>query len=604
MSAVVDPEKAPQPVGTQTQTQRDVDAVSIQSEDVGHEGVKTVQATHRVFGRYSKWALFVSLGLAAYIYSLDGTTTYAYLAFAVSSFGRHSFISTIQVAQGIIVAVGKPVIAKIADVRSRGFAYVFVLIFYVVGYIVIASAKNAESIAGGIIVYSVGYTGLQLLTQIIIADITTLKWRALVSASMSLPFVINAFVGSNISTNMLEGAGWRWGYGMFAILVPAALAPLIGTLVWAEWAARRRGYIVKSVRKDRTVTQRLASTAQKLDVVGLALLGTSVALILLPMTLARSAEGGWRNPSMIAMEVVGIVLLPVYFLYSAYLAKVPVVPKRFLRNRSVVLACLVGAFDFISFYISYTYLYSFVLIVKPWPLIHATYFAQTQTVALTVFAIVAGVIARFTRRYKAILIAGLAIRLLGAGLMIHSRGANASDAEVVWSQLLQGIGGGFAAVMAQTGAQASVKHADTAMVTAVVLLVTEIGGSIGSAIGTSGSIWTSLMPDKLEQYLPFVDAETRAQLFGSLYVVAAEPRGSPLREGVIMAYDDVMKILCIAATAFAVPPLLMAFFMPDWYLGEGQNAVEGLGLDGHTVEDAQISSSEESEERKIVNEKA
>lgn len=46
---------------------------------------------------------------------------------------------------------------------------------------------------------------------------------------------------------MLEGAGWRWGYGMFAILVPAALAPLIGTLVWAEWAARRRGYIVKSV---------------------------------------------------------------------------------------------------------------------------------------------------------------------------------------------------------------------------------------------------------------------------------------------------------------------------------------------------------------------
>ena len=42
------------------------------------------------------------------------------------------------------------------------------------------------------------------------------------------------------------------------------------------------------------------------------------------------------------------------------------------------------------------------------------------------------------------------------------------------------------------------------------------------------------MPAKLEQYLPFVDAETRAQLFGSLYVVAAEPRGSPLREGVIL----------------------------------------------------------------------
>lgn len=67
--------------------------------------------------------------------------------------------------------------------------------------------------------------------------------------------------------------------------------------------------------------------------------------------------------------------------------------------------------------------------------------------------------------------------------MIHSRGANASDAEIVWSQLLQGIGGGFAAVASQVGAQASVPHVDVGMATAVVLLITEIGGAIGSAIG-------------------------------------------------------------------------------------------------------------------------
>lgn len=56
-----------------------------------------------------------------------------------------------------------------------------------------------------------GYTGLQLLTQIIIADITTLKWRGLVSALISLPFVVNAFIGSNISSDVIFGAGWRWG---------------------------------------------------------------------------------------------------------------------------------------------------------------------------------------------------------------------------------------------------------------------------------------------------------------------------------------------------------------------------------------------------------
>ena len=98
------------------------------------------------------------------------------------------------------------------------------------------------------------------------------------------------------------------------------------------------------------------------------------------------------------MEVIGILLLPVFLFYSWKFSKYPVVPKRFLQNKTVVLAALIGAFDFVSFYLSFTYLYSFVVIVKPWPLIHATYFAQTQTVALTVFAIVAGVVARFTRR--------------------------------------------------------------------------------------------------------------------------------------------------------------------------------------------------------------
>ena len=37
-------------------------------------------------------------------------------------------------------------------------------------------------------------SGLQLLTSVIIADITTLKWRGLVSGLTSAPFIINAFV--------------------------------------------------------------------------------------------------------------------------------------------------------------------------------------------------------------------------------------------------------------------------------------------------------------------------------------------------------------------------------------------------------------------------
>ena len=50
------------------------------------------------------------------------------------------------------------------------------------------------------------------------------------------------------------------------------------------------------------------------------------------------------------------------------------------------------------------------------------------------------------------------IRLAGVGMMLHSRGARGSAAELVINQVLQGMGGGFAAVTIQVAAQSQVPH--------------------------------------------------------------------------------------------------------------------------------------------------
>jgi MFS family permease len=158
-----------------------------------------------------------------------------------------------------------------------------------------------------------GYTGLQLLTQIIIADVTSLKWRGLVSGLISLPFVVNAFVGTKISTSLNLRGDWRWGCkilpspcpnsvlirwhiadGMFAILVPATLSPLIVVLIWADRKAKKTGLLVRRPT-TKTIPQRFMSTCSKLDVVGLFILAACVALILLPLTLSRKLGKGWQS---------------------------------------------------------------------------------------------------------------------------------------------------------------------------------------------------------------------------------------------------------------------------------------------------------------------
>ncbi|KAG8744344.1 hypothetical protein FRC10_010324 [Ceratobasidium sp. 414] len=577
-------------------------------------GVRKAEAAQKVITGKHKVFLVISIALAAYMYSLDGSTTWTYLAFAGSALNNHSLIATVQVAQSIIVACGKPFIAKSADALSRPMAYglvaidrsVFLLVFfYVLGYIIIASAKSIGTVAGGIVLYAVGYTGLQLLLQIIIADITTLKWRGLSSSLVSAPFIINAFAGSEVSASVMApgGPGWRWGYGMFAILVPVTIIPLIATLGWAQHKAKARGLVTHGSGVSRTGFQKVGGVIMEIDIIGLLILAGGVACILLPLTLAAKAKGGWHNPSMIAMLTVGPTLLVLFGIYEWKFASHPIVPMRFLRNKAIVGAALIGFFDFVSFYLTFSYLYSFVFVIKGWELRYLNYFSSTQTVALTVFGIMAGMIMRATHRYKWMLVAGLAIRLLGVGLMIHSRGAKGSTGELVMTQVIQGLGGGFAAVASQVGAQASVPHGEVAIVTAMVLLVTEIGGAIGTAI--AGGIWTNTMPRQLEIHLPGVNETTRATLFGSITTIATYPPGDPIREGVIQAYDETMKVMLIAATVIgkstgpgwrlssqsslvpstAIVPLFLALLMPNYFLGDTQNAVEGTALTGDTISD-------------------
>ena len=52
--------------------------------------------------------------------------------------------------------------------------------------------------------------------------------------------------------------------------------------------------------------------------------------------------------SMIAIIVIGGLLIPVFLLWDFKTAKYPVIAPRFCFDRSVVLASLIGAFDFVS----------------------------------------------------------------------------------------------------------------------------------------------------------------------------------------------------------------------------------------------------------------
>ena len=52
--------------------------------------------------------------------------------------------------------------------------------------------------------------------------------------------------------------------------------------------------------------------------------------------------------SVITMIVVGCVLLVTFFVYDTKIAKVPILSKQFIKNKSIVAASWIGFLDFVS----------------------------------------------------------------------------------------------------------------------------------------------------------------------------------------------------------------------------------------------------------------
>lgn len=102
---------------------------------------------------------------------------------------------------------------------------------------------------------------------------------------------------------------------------------------------------VEKVAKAKVpIYRQILQVANELDTVGLILMGFGWSLLLLPFSLAPQAKGGWNNPSMIAMLVVGALCLLCFPLYEWKVARYPSAPNRLLRNRTFVTAVII---DFI-----------------------------------------------------------------------------------------------------------------------------------------------------------------------------------------------------------------------------------------------------------------
>ncbi|KAG6368577.1 hypothetical protein INS49_002790 [Diaporthe citri] len=139
------------------------------------------------------------------------------------------------------------------------------------------------------------------------------------------------------------------------------------------------------------------------------------------------------------------------------------------------------------------------------------------------------------------MLSGIPLIALGTGLLTHFRVPGAYVGYLAMCQIFNGAAGGVLAMTSHIAIFSTVSHQEIAVVYAIYGLFGSIGAAIGFAI--SGAIWTNVLPQKLEEFLP----EGSKNL-------------TPTRDAIIEAYSDVQRKMVIAGGCF-IPLLAVCVFI-------------------------------------------
>lgn len=511
-------------------------------------GVQDIEAVTISWSLISLVFAYIMIWLVYFVQGLVSGVSSALLPYVTSAFAEHSLTATTGVLSSVIGGVTNMSIAKTLDIFGRPQGLLFCSVLATIGLITAAACNNVEAYAASQVFYTVGINGVGYSLSVFIADITSLRHRGLVQSLCASSNVITPWLSGPISTAFLNGAGWRWAFGMESILVPGVTLPLFGLFMYYYFKAKKQG-LVPSRSSGRSVWDSISYYGHEFDIIGLFLLSVGVAFFLLPFNLYAQQAKGWGSALVICFLVFGILLLIGFGIWERFFAKKSFIPWKLMRDRTAVGACLLSFALFFSYMCWGMFFSSILQVVNGLSVTNASYVIATYTVGGFFFSILVGILMSYTGRFKPVtLYVAIPLSILGSGLMIYFRQPNGSVGYIVMSQIFIAFGSGTIMITDEIAILAAVEEQQ---LFAVAIALVSMCGSIGQAVGltVSAAIWQDIFPKRLALYLPEDQQPNIALIYMDIVTQLSYPTGSPTRLAIQRAYGDTQKYLFIAGTS-------------------------------------------------------
>lgn len=479
----------------------------------------------------------------AYVSSTSSTLS----PYVTSSFNEHSLTALTTVISSIVSGIWKLPYAKILNIWGRPFGLSLGVFIYVIGLILMASCNNVKAYCAAQTFFYVGSNSINFFITVFIADTSKLKNRGLFISYASSPWLITTWVyGYGINGITADGGiGWRWAFGIFAILSPIVVSPLIILFVVYEGKARRQGLITPRPSRGNFV-QTLHYYLREFDAIGLLILAAGLSLFLLAFNIYSYQAEGWKSPLIICFIIFGALLVVAFGMWEKYGATVTFIPWPLLKNRTVIFTYTMAASLYIGWYCWDSYFYSLLIVLFNQTEVHATWIANIYTMGSCFICILYGVALRYYGKLKIYsMFFGVPLTMLGVGLMIKFRQPDENIGYIVMCMIFIAFGGGVLVISEQTTLMAVSKQQDFPALLAVEAMIIAIGSAIGSTI--AGAIWTGVFPVRLQANLPADAMSNFKNIYGDMQVQASYPVGSPTRDAINLSYGQTQRYMLIAA---------------------------------------------------------
>lgn len=462
--------------------------------------------------------LVISLLTVSFIGALDHTIVATSLATVAGSLGALEQMGWIVVSYTLASTVLLPVLGKLADLFNPRTVFLWSLGVFIVASLACGFAPDMSVLIVARVVQGMSSAGIQLISQTIIAQVTTPrqrpKWMSIMGASFPVAILIGPVLGGLIT----DSWGWPW---VFWINLP------IGIVAFALAAiAIPQGQKTESTRFDYGGTWSL-----------------TIALVALVLGVSWVGDTETMIAAMVAFGVT-MIAFAAFFWIELRVAE-PLVPLHQFRNRTVAAGVALSAIIGVAIFSVTAYLPTYIQMAYQTSATVSGLIPIATVMGMLVSNLVTGFLASRTGRYRRFHIAGTVLGTVGMSVM-----AMLPSGGPLWVPMavmfVVGLGTGSFMTLVVTVVQSAVPKGEIGSATATVNLVRQIASTVSTAaIGVviavgvtaglpSGLNSSTLTPQLVHELSPELQADVAA-LYGSVFVPVFAALAITFAVGIVVA---------------------------------------------------------------------